>query len=1206
MATRITSQAEPLPGYKLIERLGRGGYGEVWKAEAPGGLFKAIKFVYGDLDSAGDDNKGAEQELKALHRVKSIRHPYILSIERFDIIEGQLMIVMELADRNLWDRFHECRTQGLVGIPREELLGYLDETSEALDLMNASYQIQHLDIKPQNLFLVHNHVKVADFGLAKDFEGIRATVTGGVTPVYAAPETFEGWISRFCDQYSLAIVYQELLTGVRPFSGTNTRHLLLQHLSAVPDVSPLPPAEREIVARSLSKKPDDRFPMCTDFVKALRNAGRAPPTPVSIGPAKLASPPPPDTAQTVPNYKSAKPADPAAREAPANPVHTPSPQPTMRPGVLKGLPKLITPAAAGATPAPPSSGRSGIHPSPIVTPAGNVTQQRPPAHESGRLSRLGIAPPEKLGTGVLLPAYIIGLGRNGLHVLQRLRAYLHERFGRGGFPHWKWLFIDTDSEAIQAATSASKHELFDSNEVYHARLHRPAHYSKRDGLPSPDSWMNNEALYRISREPATEGVRALGRLALLDHYAGISQKIRQDLDTFLSDDALMEADRLTKLGIRSNRPRVFIASSLTGGTGSGMLIDFAYLLRHEMLQAGFLKPHLNGLFLVPPVDRTSPKNIGIANTCVTLAELDHFSRPSNRYEAKFDTRQPTIADPERPFDHAVLLTLPRTPSPQSPPNADRAAGLIYQETLTTVGRLSDEARAVCLGKRPPLGLPLISVGCYRITWPRQRLLDTVSERLAARTVQQWASKDVAPIKVLVAEWVEDQWQKLHLDPTSLASTLEVAMASELDDKPSSLIDIELSQLPIEIGPTNKTEILDVIPAIDRLLHLVGKPGIAEETMPGQFHGVLEKAAKSITKESEIKFAKLAVHFIEQPFYRLAGAEETIALCIERLRKLIDEHDELVRKLAKELEEEYVKLVPLLGSLSTSGMFKTEKRRAHAVQDILNWMRNWPRKRLQYLLAKCQSSIYRQMLGNAPEYIRELALCRQRLGEVAGSLKTLAAASSDLGPSQDHPILPPGCRTLIEAADQLIAEIPEEDMQEFEDSFQQKIRRQLRALINVCLKLAENGPKFKEMLLEHCRMFVDARLGQHTPAEEFFRNRPDAQAAQRELLLAFDEATPEPFGPHPQPEGQSFVLGVSKDEHGKLFLESAKELLPDLPVIDAPATTEIVFYREYHDLQITDLPQTGALAAETVREVKSRDHINPHARTDVAWNSFLRE
>src|SRR5260370_15411522 len=136
---------EILPGYTLIEPLGHGGFGEVWKCEAPGGLHKAIKFVYGDLRNATEGAGLAEQELKALSRVKSVRHPYILSLERYDIIEGQLLIVMELADRNLADRFRECVAEGLPGIPRAELLGYMEEVAEALDLMNIEHQLQHLD-----------------------------------------------------------------------------------------------------------------------------------------------------------------------------------------------------------------------------------------------------------------------------------------------------------------------------------------------------------------------------------------------------------------------------------------------------------------------------------------------------------------------------------------------------------------------------------------------------------------------------------------------------------------------------------------------------------------------------------------------------------------------------------------------------------------------------------------------------------------------------------------------------------------------------------------------------------------------------------------------------------------------------------------------------------------------------------------------------
>src|SRR5688500_17922219 len=105
MAFKVAPNAEPIHGYRLIERLGGGGFGEVWKAEAPGGLHKAIKFVYGQLDSNDEDAARAEQELRALERIKLVRHSYILSLDRIDKVDGQLLIVMELADRTMWDRF---------------------------------------------------------------------------------------------------------------------------------------------------------------------------------------------------------------------------------------------------------------------------------------------------------------------------------------------------------------------------------------------------------------------------------------------------------------------------------------------------------------------------------------------------------------------------------------------------------------------------------------------------------------------------------------------------------------------------------------------------------------------------------------------------------------------------------------------------------------------------------------------------------------------------------------------------------------------------------------------------------------------------------------------------------------------------------------------------------------------------------------------
>src|SRR5262245_54408373 len=257
--------AEPIQGYRLIEPLGSGGFGEVWKCEAPGGILKAIKFVYGNLNSLDVEGARAEQELHALERVKEVRHPFVLSLDLIKIVDGELVIVMELADQSLYDVYEECQTAGLVGIPRDDLLRYLRDAAEALDHMNDKHNLQHLDVKPRNLFLVSDRCKVADFGLVKHLE--RASgVLGGVTPLYAAPETFAGKISSHSDQYSLAVVYQELLTGQRPFNGKNPRQLAQQHISEEPELRALPEAERAVVARALAKDPAKRFPSCLAFL----------------------------------------------------------------------------------------------------------------------------------------------------------------------------------------------------------------------------------------------------------------------------------------------------------------------------------------------------------------------------------------------------------------------------------------------------------------------------------------------------------------------------------------------------------------------------------------------------------------------------------------------------------------------------------------------------------------------------------------------------------------------------------------------------------------------------------------------------------------------------------------------------------------------------------------------------------------------------
>jgi serine/threonine protein kinase len=343
-----TPGTEPIPGYVLLEPLGRGGFGEVWKCEAPGGLHKAVKFVAGsDPDDCLSPGGGAQlrQEFEAFQQVKAIRHPYLLCLERVELVGNELVMVMGLADMHLGDRFQECRRAGLPGVPRDELLGYLREAAEALDVIGARHGLQHLDVKPQNLFLTAGHVQVGDYGLVSKLDG--GTANGknrGLTPKYAAPEVLRGQVHSRSDQYSLALVYHELLTGGFPFAGRTAQQIMLQHASAAPDLGALAAEDRGPVAAALAKEPEARFPSCLAFVAALAGAGPRPAqgglpgadvlfTPAPPGPPPAREPEAEPTqrnciAATAPARPA--PARAAGGRAPAKPADQPDPPPGPR------------------------------------------------------------------------------------------------------------------------------------------------------------------------------------------------------------------------------------------------------------------------------------------------------------------------------------------------------------------------------------------------------------------------------------------------------------------------------------------------------------------------------------------------------------------------------------------------------------------------------------------------------------------------------------------------------------------------------------------------------------------------------------------------------------------------------------------------------------------------------------------------------------
>jgi serine/threonine protein kinase len=1228
MATRLEINAEPLPGYRLLERLGGGGFGEVWKCEAPGGLHKAIKFVYGSLDSGhsntgqdtgmmpvveGEENFGlgdndeegrqARQEYKALERVKRVRHPYILNLERYDIIDGQLIIVMELADRNLWDRFKECRSQGLAGIPREELLGYLEEAAEALDLMNGEYQLQHLDIKPQNLFLVHNHIKVADFGLVKFLEGMETKVTGGITPVYAAPETFDGVVSRHCDQYSLAIVYQELLTGQRPFPGTNIRQLILQHIQGQPDVSALSPGERAIILRSLAKNPNERFPTCREVLRLLRQSTRSAGNPLSVTPTP-GQRPRQDSQPTTPN------SDPG--------VHTP---------------------AATALLRRPSDSALGMTQSLRV---GELSVLRAAAESTAR------APAEIKGDGILFPGLVIGLGQLGLGVLQGLRQRLVEDFGgMDALPNLKLLLLDTDPEVMRAASQGKRGAVLATNEVLLMPLNRPSHYlrPRAEGGSRFEEWINQRMLYRIPRSQVTAGVRALGRLAFCDNYRVLLRRLQLDLDSILEPKVLREAATQTKLGMRSNRPRIYLVASLGGGTGSGMFLDLAYSVRALLKQYGYEQADIVAILLVPKTDGTqAPMMLG--NAFAALTELRYYATPGTVFQASYHERETPISDPEPPFTRTLVLQLPEEADEAGTRELQDMAGqMLFRDLCSSLGRTADLARAGLTGPAwPERGLYCQTFGLSRLSWPRRELIREAGRQLCLQLLARWMSKDSKALTEPVTIYVRERWREQQLAPDSFIEQLQEGLHQALNKDPETALlavveplvrkwraqatNIAPKRWTQTVVPVEPAELANVLEEIERL---VGRP--AEETVQvtlGQLGDLLRESGEELADQWSQKLAEITVQLLEEPEYRLAGAEEAVRQVVALLDQVLQQYEPLLTDVWTRL---------------TAGQDLLHKLLARQVKEVqlncsqlIELLRTYPKLCLQHLILQQVSQSFLALRGHMSDQLREINFCRVRLGEIQRHFETVdqpvgsgtgrrshhrtarpgTSPSTSPGTEAGRVLFPGGSRTLAEAVEQVLRAVDEPGLLELDYLMEGMIQHHFQALVNVCMTNANIMPAVERAMLETAEDYVGGFLANLDVAEMFLEQTSDPAEQLAELAEYFEEAEP---GLNSAP----FALGDGRRSyHGEVPLRelrilahpagaAGEELLRLVQEAQAPAdvdgtlsTEDVLFYREVVNVHLAHLEQLGEASLDAYRRMNATENFTPHTRTDVDYSPVVSQ
>lgn len=243
-----------IPGYSIEAEIGRSDKAIVYLAESAA-LDRAVALKVASRVSAERSQQGLFAREYAAMSV--LRHPAIVDLHDYGVYNGMEYLAMEYFPRG------DLRERMSAGLSEVESLEYLFRIASALAVVHRA-GLLHRDLKPPNVMLREtDEIVLIDFGLACDADGIgRSTHTGVLrgSPFYMSPEQAIGEeLTPKADLYSLGIIFYEMLTGARPFSGTSAIEVLEQHVNERP--APLPARLRHLqrlLDVLLAKAPDER------------------------------------------------------------------------------------------------------------------------------------------------------------------------------------------------------------------------------------------------------------------------------------------------------------------------------------------------------------------------------------------------------------------------------------------------------------------------------------------------------------------------------------------------------------------------------------------------------------------------------------------------------------------------------------------------------------------------------------------------------------------------------------------------------------------------------------------------------------------------------------------------------------------------------------------------------------------------------------
>jgi hypothetical protein len=756
------------------------------------------------------------------------------------------------------------------------------------------------------------------------------------------------------------------------------------------------------------------------------------------------------------------------------------------------------------------------------------------------------------------PTVFIGLGGAGTLVLRALRRRLSEQAGASTIAgDVRLLALDTDLASLRAAEAAPDGESLLPDEMLHLPLRKPAEY--RAASDEILSWLSRRWLYNIPRSLHTEGLRPLGRLAFVDHRLTISARLRRVL--------------------AGASPRIFIAASIDGGAGGGMLFDLAYSIRQQLDELKLPTDCMHGLMLHATLARHPANDLRKANAYATLTELNHFMLGGAAYRSGPIEVLPAGDVSEPPFVDAYLVDLGENlAEPEFDCALRQVADYLYLNA-TACGEALDDFRRRSRDKQEAgdVVVRLRAFGLHAVRIDKQVIAKREADRLCLRLMHRWlgesdgggspapriqppdfALDDLAQRVQAIVNKALGGSAETHFRTVVAADAGRPALVR--DDDPAGPFGDEL-----------------------RRIHAVlGLPTVLQAAQPAQLtrlEAALREGTQQLAAAMGDGLVASMVALVEQADGRVPAALAGASLYLEHLRDLRQAAEELLRRDRGEATALWSKLQR--GELPRQRSWLS--RLSAVADDPENCL-------LEYCRLRLRAMVYQHLVGLLHEVSGKIAAFNERLVKLRQSIQWLSTEITAEARARGNPA--PG---LEESGLPLAAELSEFAGPEYLAAFDRSLTDSLLNAAGGLLVLADEGPdRWRELGRQFCmlaRRMVLKSLAHVDAAYLLQQQHP----SQQQLAAAISDRMAECSSPLRIPGTQDRLFAVlpqgpSSEPIANLLRDSS----PPATIL-ARTGADLIFLREIVGISLseaaTKLVQDRSDCAEAARRVLTRVDVN---------------